>query len=126
MTPSTVLVVDDDEEVRHALRLLFELDGFSVVGEAANGVDGVALARRFQPDFVVLDSVMPRLGGAGTAEVLRAIAPSAKIVAFSAALEGRPPWADAYLNKDRIGEVAPLVTAMITGHGRTEPAGTLR
>ena len=125
MTPSTVLVVDDDEDVRHALRLLFELDGFSVVGEAATGADGVALARRHQPEFVILDSVMPRLGGEATARVLRALAPAVKIVAFSAALDRRPAWADAFLNKDRIGEVAPLVTAMIPAHRRTEPAATL-
>ena len=113
-----MLVVDEDEDVRHALRLLFELDGFSVVGEAANGADGVALARRHQPDIVVLDSVMPRLGGAGTAEVLRAITPSSKIVAFSAALQARPAWADAFLNKERVGEVAPLLTTMIPRRGR--------
>ncbi|HYP24779.1 MAG TPA: response regulator transcription factor [Actinomycetota bacterium] len=124
MSP-TVLVVDDDEEVRDALRLLFELDGFSVVGEAAHGVDGVALAHRHQPDFVILDSVMPYLGGAGTASILRAIAPSSKIVAFSAALDSRPAWADAFLNKDRVGEIAPFVTAMIPARPRREPAGTL-
>lgn len=113
MTPPTVLVVDDDEDVRHVLRLLFEMDGFSVVGEASNGVDGVALASRHQPDFVVLDSVMPRLGGRRTAEIVRVLAPSSKIVAFSAALQQQPLWADAFLNKDRIGEVSPLLTAMI-------------
>lgn len=115
MSHPTVLLVDDDEDVRHALRLLFEMDGFSVVGEAGNGVDGVALARRHQPDFVVLDYVMPRLGGEATASILRALAPSSRIVAFSSALDRRPLWADAFLNKDRIGEVAPLLTAMIPG-----------
>jgi response regulator RpfG family c-di-GMP phosphodiesterase len=113
VTGSTVLVIDDDEDVRHALGLLFELDGFSVVGEAANGVDGLALARRHQPDFVVLDPVMPRLGGDGTAAILRAVAPSSKIVAFGPALRTRPAWADSFLNEDRVGEVAPLLTAVI-------------
>jgi CheY-like chemotaxis protein len=113
VTPPTVLVVDDDDEVRDALRLLFELDGFAVVGEATNGFDGVALARRHQPDFVVLDSVMPRLGREGTAEILRAVAPESRIVAFSAALEKLPSWADAFLNEDRVSKVAPLLTAMM-------------
>lgn len=118
MTAPTVVVIDHDEDVRHALRLLFELDGFSVVGEATNGVDGLALARRHQPDFVILDPVMPRLGGNGTAAILRAVAPSSKIVAFSASLRGRPEWADAFLNEDHVGEVAPLLTAVIPRRGR--------
>lgn len=113
MTRPTVVVVDGDEEVRDALRLSFEMDGFVVLAEADNGVDGVALTNRHQPDFVVLDYVMPRLGGARTAEVLRAVAPSSKIVAFASALDRRPDWADAFLNKDRIDEVSPLLTAMI-------------
>lgn len=118
MTGSTVLVIDEDEDVRHALRLLFELDGFSVVGEAANGVDGLALARRHQPEFVILDPVMPRLGGNGTAAILRAVAPSSKIVAFSAALRTRPEWADSFLNEARVGEVAPLLTAVMPRRSR--------
>ncbi len=118
MTHPTVLLVDDDENVRRALRLLFELDGFAVVGEAANGVDGAALARRHQPDFVVLDQLMPRLGGEGTAAILRALAPASKIVAFSAVLDRRPQWADAFLNNDRVSEVVPALRAMIPGDRR--------
>jgi DNA-binding NarL/FixJ family response regulator len=109
----TVLLIDDDEDVRHALRLLFEVDGFTVVGEASNGADGVALARRHEPDFVVVDHAMPRPGGEGTAQVVRALAPAARIVAFSAALDRRPLWADAFLNEDRISEVVPALRAMI-------------
>lgn len=118
MSDPTVLLVDDDEDVRHALRLLFELDGFAVVGEAANGVEGATLVRRHQPDFVVLDQLMPRLGGGGTAAILRALAPTSKIVAFSAVLDRRPPWADAFLNKDRVSEVVPALRAMIPGDRR--------
>lgn len=113
MSAPTVLLIDEDEEVRHALSLLFEMDGFSVVGEASNGADGVALARRHQPDFVVVDYVMPRLGGEGTARVVRALAPASKVVAFSAGLDHRPRWADAFLNGDRISAVFPALRAMI-------------
>lgn len=109
----TVLVVDDDAEIRHALTLLFEFEDFLVVGEAANGVEAIALAMRLQPDFVVLDYLMPRMDGEATAKLLRAIAPKARIVAFSAVLEETPPWADAYLNKNRISDIAPLLNALI-------------
>jgi CheY-like chemotaxis protein len=110
---SKILIVDDDPEIRHLLVTLFEVDGFEVVGEAADGVEAVPLALKHEPDFVILDYRMPRMNGAKTAEVLRGIVPEAKIVAFSAMLEAKPAWADAYLNKERIIEVAPLLSAFV-------------
>ncbi len=109
----TVLIVDDDEEIRHALRLLCESEDMEVVGEAANGVEAVPLALNHQPDFVILDYMLPRLDGEGAAEILRAVIPETKIVAFSAMLEQQPAWADAYLNKDRIAELMPLLRTFI-------------
>ena len=118
MTPdeggsSTVLIVDDDEEVRHVLRILCETEGLAVVGEAANGVEAVPLALRHQPDFVILDYMLPRLDGEGAAEILRTITPESRIVAFSAILDEQPRWADAYLNKERIAELMPLLRTFI-------------
>ena len=110
---ATVLIVDDDEEIRHVLRLLCETNGLQVVGEAANGVEAVTIAMRERPRFVILDYMMPRLDGEGTAEILRTITPESKIVAFSAALEKQPVWADAFLNKERVGELAPLLQSFI-------------
>jgi len=110
---ASVLIVDDDEEIRHVLRLLCETNGLTVVGEAANGVEAVTIALRERPYFVILDSMMPRLDGEGTAEILRSISPESKIVAFSAMLETQPPWADAFLNKARVGEMAPLLKSFI-------------
>lgn len=109
----TVLIVDDDEEIRHVLRIICEDDSLKVVGEADNGVQAVTLALTHQPDFVILDYKLPRLDGAGTAEILRAVTPASKIVAFSALLEGRPEWADAYLNKERVAELMPLLNSFI-------------
>ena len=109
----TVLIVDDDEEIRHVLRILCETEGLDVIGEAANGVEAVRLALHHQPDFVILDYMLPRLDGEGAAEILRAITPDSKIVAFSAILDSRPDWADAYLNKDRITELMPLLRTFI-------------
>ena len=109
----TVLIVDDDEEVRHVLRLICESDSLRVVGEADNGIEAVTLALNHQPDFVILDYKLPRLDGEGAAEILRAVAPTSKIVAFSALLDTRPPWADAYLNKERLAELMPLLKTFI-------------
>jgi YesN/AraC family two-component response regulator len=113
MVAKTVLIVDDDEEIRHVLRLLFEAERMDVIGEATNGAEAVPLALNHQPDFVILDYRLPQLDGEGAAEILRAVVPGTKIVAFSAFLEGRPLWADAYLNKDRITELMPLLRSFI-------------
>lgn len=109
----TVLIVDDDEEIRHVLRLLCETEGMSVVGEAPTGVEAIPLALRHQPDVVILDYMLPRLDGEGAAEILRAVVPGTKIVAFSAILDSQPSWADAYLNKERISELMPLLQTLI-------------
>lgn len=109
----TVLIVDDDEEIRHVLRLVCEDDSLRVVGEAGNGVEAVTLALSHQPDFVILDYKLPRLDGEGAAEILRAVTPTSKIVAFSALLDRQPPWADAYLNKERLAELMPLLKTFI-------------
>lgn len=112
-TSQTVLIVDDDEEIRHVLRLLCETEGMEVIGEAATGVEAVPLALRHQPDVVILDYMLPRLDGEGAAEILRAVVPGTKIVAFSAILDSQPGWADAYLNKERISELMPLLHTLI-------------
>ncbi len=109
----TVLIVDDDEETRHVLRLVCEDDGMEVVGEATNGVEAVRLALSRQPSFVILDYRLPRLDGEGASEILRAVSPDSKIVAFSALLDRKPEWADAYLNKDRITELMPLLRSFV-------------
>lgn len=110
---SSVLIVDDDEEIRHVLRILCETEGLKVIGEAANGVEAMPLALTYQPDFVILDYMLPRLDGEGAAEIFRTITPESKIVAFSAILDRQPAWADAYLNKDRIAELMPLLRTFI-------------
>jgi CheY-like chemotaxis protein len=109
----SVLIVDDDEEIRHVLRLLCESEGMEVVGEAVTGIEAVPLGLKHQPDVVILDFMLPRLDGAGTAEILRAIIPGTQIVAFSAVLDEKPSWADAYLNKERISDLMPLLRSFI-------------
>ena len=111
----TVVLVDDDEEIRDVLRLLCEYSDLEVVAEADNGVAAIPLVSQSQPDFVLLDYAMPKLDGAKTAEIVRVLAPETKIVAFSALLEGKPRWADAFLNKSRIAEVAPVLYSLIDG-----------
>lgn len=71
--PVSVLVVDDNAVVRSGLRALLDTStDVYVVGEAWNGEDAVHLARRLQPDVVLLDVRMPRQDGvSAAAEIAR-------------------------------------------------------
>jgi response regulator NasT len=61
--PASVLTVEDDPIVRADLRLVLEDAGFTVVADARDGVEAVALAREHEPDVILLDLGLPRLGG---------------------------------------------------------------
>jgi two-component system, response regulator PdtaR len=113
-SPRSVLIVDDQEEIRHALRLLFEIEGFLVVGEAEDGDSAIDLAIEHEPSLIVLDYSMPRMNGGDAADQIRLAVPESRIVAFSALLDSKPAWADAYLNKERISEIAPLVERLMS------------
>lgn len=58
-----VLLADDQEMVRSGLRLILELAGIEVVGEAGDGAQAVALAGELQPDVVLMDVRMPGTDG---------------------------------------------------------------
>jgi len=80
-----VLVADDQASIREMVKLVLGLEGgFEVVGEAANGWEAVELARRHQPDLIVLDLVMPGMGGPAALPHLRHAAPAARIVVLTA------------------------------------------
>jgi DNA-binding NarL/FixJ family response regulator len=60
----SVLIVDDQELVRTGFRMILEAEqDIDVVGEAADGVEAVAEARRLNPDVVLMDVRMPELDG---------------------------------------------------------------
>lgn len=67
----TILVVDDDEDIREVVRAtLQDIAGYRVI-VAASGHEAVDVARRERPDLVLLDSVMPVLSGLATLQRLR-------------------------------------------------------
>src|SRR3989304_2491479 len=59
-----VLIVDDHTVLRSGLRLLLEFQGeFQVVGEAASGEEALEQIRELSPDIIIMDLVMPGMGG---------------------------------------------------------------
>ena len=68
----TLLIVDDHAVFRSTARALLECDGWTVVGEAADGSSGVDAVRALRPDVVLLDVRLPDIDGFAVAERLAA------------------------------------------------------
>jgi DNA-binding response OmpR family regulator len=58
----TILIVDDDIELSDGLRIMLERQGFRVL-QARNGQEGKNMIYQHHPDLVILDMMMPRMGG---------------------------------------------------------------
>ena len=101
-----VLVVDDDEVIRHLIEVNLTLEGFEVV-TAVDGQDCLDKAALVQPDVITLDVMMPRLDGWVTATLLRNNPETAgiKVVLITARAQeddrnrGEQIGVDAYLTK---------------------------
>jgi two-component system, response regulator PdtaR len=81
----TVVVAEDESLIRIDIIETLIDNGFTVVGEAADGEKAVELARALRPDLVVMDVKMPLLDGISAAEILakEKIAPVVLLTAFS-------------------------------------------
>ena len=67
----TLVIADDQAMIRAGLRLVAESEpGIEVVGEASDGFEALAVARRLRPDVLLMDISMPRLDGIGAARQL--------------------------------------------------------
>jgi DNA-binding response OmpR family regulator len=103
MTELSVLVVDDDDDIRLLLRTLLERSGLTVY-EAPNGREGLRAFHARRPDLVVLDVNMPELDGWGVLERLRDMSdvPVLMLTAHGDELErvrGLQAGADDYVTK---------------------------
>lgn len=79
-----ILIVDDHELMRIGIRKLVESEkDLQVCGEARDGLEAVAKAGHLRPDLVILDLIMPRMGGFSAALELRRLFPAIKIIVFT-------------------------------------------
>jgi response regulator NasT len=80
-----VLIAEDEALIRLDLREMLEEEGFSVVGEAADGERAVSLAKELVPDLVICDIKMPKMDGIAAAGEITGnrIAPVVMLTAFS-------------------------------------------
>jgi DNA-binding NarL/FixJ family response regulator len=79
----TVLIVDDHDEFRTAARALLEADGFTVVGEAADGEQALAAVGELAPAVVLLDVQLPGIDGLTVAEGIAAQPDAPAVVLIS-------------------------------------------
>ena len=79
-----VLLVDDDEFHREALRDLLDTLGFQVVGEASDGSEAVTASVATSPHVVLMDLRMPVLGGIESTQLIRSQTPSVQVIILTA------------------------------------------
>jgi two-component system chemotaxis response regulator CheY len=79
-----VLIVDDAKFMRYTIKNMLEKNGFDVVGEGENGMDGVQKYIELKPDIVTMDITMPVMSGVEALTTILKYDPKAKIVMISA------------------------------------------
>jgi DNA-binding NarL/FixJ family response regulator len=130
-----VLLADDQAMVRAGFRMILELEeGIEVVGEAQDGEEAVAAARRSKPDVIVMDVRMPRLDGvAATRRVVEEIDPPPRVLVVTTFDEDEPVYealragAAGFLLKNAPPEqLVEAVRAVAAGDGLLSPEVTRR
>ena len=113
--PITVVLVDDDEDLRGVIKgLIAAADDIELVGDVGQGVEGIEETIYAEPDVIVLDYMMPGMSGDIVAAAVKENSPETKILVFTAVLEGAPEWADAFLTKLQIGDLVDQIRALAT------------
>jgi DNA-binding NarL/FixJ family response regulator len=104
--PTTIIIVDDYAPFRETARSLLEAEGFEVVGEAANGVEALRVAKEVQPDVVLLDVQLPDFDGFEVAARLQSLEPAPQVILTSSRDDYGPlipsSAARAFVRKDEL------------------------
>ena len=130
MPPLKILVVDDQEFVRHTLHSLLAEQAHWQIYEAENGRVALDQIREIEPDVAVLDIVMPEMGGLEAACEIRQHTPQTKIILISshytpeeAAILSRLFADGAFIQKSEAGkELVPAINRLLPNTRRVRAA----
>jgi AmiR/NasT family two-component response regulator len=119
-SPVRILVAEDEALIRMDLVEMLQEAGYTVVAQAANGVEAIELATEHKPDLAILDVKMPILDGISAAEKIISIAPVLMLTAFSQrelVERARDAGVMAYVVKPfTIGDLVPAIEIAISRH----------
>ena len=132
--PLTVVIADDDRDYRAIIRYLvwYAPDAITIVGEAEDGDEALALVRRLRPDLLLTDLVMPRRDGAEVSRVVKHELPLTRVILLSAYTEDAyrlmvsDSGADAFVSKQVISRnllaaIRDVMARRLTGRSRPLP-----
>ena len=126
---ATVLIVDDAELFRAALRAAFTQEGFDVVAVAGDAMSGIDLAREHEPDLVMLDLLMPGMSGLEVVGAIVKASPRSRVVLLTASesaedlLAAVKAGASGYLTKDTpLPRLASDMRDVLAGGAAISPA----
>ena len=129
--PIRALIADDHEIVREGLHLLLSenAEGITVVGQASNGQEVIALAAALQPDVILMDLFMPKIDGVEATRQLRVAGSPCRVIILTSSTEGGRvrealrAGAVGYLLKDVLqDELTRAIRAAAEGKATLHPA----
>jgi DNA-binding NarL/FixJ family response regulator len=125
-----VLIADDHPVVREGFSAIVDMeDDIEVVGQAADGLEAISLARALLPDVVLMDLVMPNLDGVAAIEQIRAELPHTQVLILTTyaddeyIMDGVQAGARGYLLKDALpDELVRAIRVVAAGGSLLQPA----
>lgn len=129
-----LIIVDDHIVVRQGLKMFLRSEtDMEIVGEAANGLQALELARELKPDVVLMDLLMPTMNGVDATAAIRRDVPDTEVIALTSVLEDQTvigamrAGAIGYLLKDTDGpELIRAIRAAAQGQVQLAPQAATR
>ena len=119
---TTVVLVDDHKLVRQAVKRALTDNGFSVIGEAGDGEEGIRLVDATSPQIVMLDITMPVMDGLAALKIIKANKPDTRVIMLtmhgeaSVVNQAISSGASAFMTKDApMAEVIEIVKKVAQG-----------